>query len=81
MMKSVAVQTGNLHNDMLKIAYEFGVIAFAAFIALLYRVRTPLALAFAIYLNVVFYFDNILIYTGVMVFVGLLLAQARLRTQ
>ncbi|MBI2380910.1 MAG: O-antigen ligase family protein [Gammaproteobacteria bacterium] len=79
MMKSVAVQGGNLHNDLVKIAYEFGLLVFAAFSWLLYRARSPLALASAVYLNVVFCFDNVLIYTGVMVFFGLLLGQARVR--
>lgn len=78
MMKSVESQGGNLHNDMMRIAYEFGWLLFAGFIYLMYRCREPLALAFAAYLNVVFYFDNVLIYTGVMVFVGLLLGQASL---
>lgn len=81
MMKSVAVQGGNLHNDLVKIAYEFGLLVFAAFSWLMYRARSPLALGLAIYLNVVFCFDNVLIYTGVMVFFGLLLGQARIREQ
>lgn len=79
MMKSVAVQTGNLHNDLVKIAYEFGLLVFAGFAWLLYRSRDRLTLAFAVYLNVVFCFDNVLIYTGVMVFLGLLLGQNRVR--
>lgn len=78
MMHSVAVQTGNLHNDLIKIAFEFGLLVYVAFAWLLYRSGDRLTLALAIYLNVIFCFDNVLIYAGVMMFLGLLRGQARL---
>ncbi len=67
----------NLHSDMLKIFSELGFLVFIAFICLLYRVATPESKLLAMYLNIIFLSDNILIYVSVMFFYFLLLSQNR----
>ena len=56
----------NLHSDMLKIFSELGFLVFIGFIYLLYKVKQPESKLLAIYLNVIFLSDNILIYVSVM---------------
>lgn len=51
----------NLHNDILKIYYELGLIALLVFIFLLYGHKTK-AIYLVLYINVIFLTDNISIY-------------------
>lgn len=57
-----------LHNDVLKIFYEYGLMAFICFFMLLYSGKSRESLIFAFSLNVYFFTDNVLIYTHVLVF-------------
>lgn len=66
-----------LHNDVLKVFYEYGFIAFICFFLLLYSVKSKESLIFALSLNVYFFTDNVLIYTHVLVFYLILALKLR----
>ena len=57
----------HLHNDILKILYENGLIVLVAFITQLYRGSLSNKI-FAVYLNIIFFTDNVFVYTFVMFF-------------
>ncbi|WP_430462246.1 hypothetical protein ACQUQU_05505 [Thalassolituus sp. LLYu03] len=65
-----------LHNDVLKIFMEYGVIVFCLFWYAFYSVKSRLALSIVVYLNVLFMTDNVLIYVFVMFFALLLMKVA-----
>lgn len=57
---------GDLHNDILKLAYEQGIVVFSLFIYLLYKhAKTWFGLSLTIMMNIFFLTDNTLIYTMV----------------
>lgn len=57
---------GDLHNDILKIAYEYGMIVFFVFFYLLYRnVRSWASLSLVVMSNIFLFTDNALIYSPV----------------
>jgi len=59
----------NLHSDVLKIFYEYGIFVFLLFFYSMARLRTSAARVLALYLSVLFISDNVLIYSGVMFFI------------
>lgn len=62
----------NLHNDLLKILIDYGGLALAGFITLLYVARTPGQRLAALYTHVLLLTDNVLIYHFYLVFFVLL---------
>lgn len=52
----------NLHSDLLKIFYEYGLVAFSAFIWLGYRMRDVRIRVMFLYANILYATDNVLIY-------------------
>lgn len=57
-----------MHNDVIKLCLEFGLLYFLLFFFLLYHKLNDHQKIFAIYLNITFYTDNTLIYAGVLFF-------------
>lgn len=53
----------NMHSDALKMIYELGLVFFLAFIWLGYRSRSLEAKMLFLYSNLIFYFDNTIIYS------------------
>lgn len=52
----------NLHSDIVKIAYEFGILIFIAFFALLYFSKSYVLRLYGLFLNILFITDNTLVY-------------------
>ena len=68
----------NLHSDLIKILFEYGVVVAVSFIVFLYRAaRGAMAVSIVIYTNIVFFTDNILIYHFYLFFLSLVLCLAR----
>ncbi|MFC3880948.1 hypothetical protein ACFOSV_12200 [Algoriphagus namhaensis] len=53
-----------IHNDVLKLFYEYGVFVFISFFVFLYRNNSK-AILFSVYLNCLFFTDNVFIYAPV----------------
>ncbi|WP_313178745.1 hypothetical protein [Stenotrophomonas sp.] len=53
----------NMHSDALKMIYELGLVFFLTFIWLGYRAKTLEAKMLFLYSNLIFYFDNTIIYS------------------
>ena len=63
----------SLHNDLLKLAVEFGLLFFIIFFYFFYKNLNTEQKILAVYLNVTFATDNTLIYAGVLFFYFLLM--------
>jgi len=63
---SVGVMDGadkiNLHSDLMKLLYEYGLLWYVVVIGVMYSVRSFRAKLLAVYINVLFVTDNSLIY-------------------
>ena len=59
---SRSLGAANLHSDLLKILFEYGLIVFCGFLWLAYRVRSASLKIMFLYANILFVTDNVLIY-------------------
>jgi hypothetical protein len=66
------VGEANLHSDLLKILYEYGVVVFSIFIWLAYRAKDVRVRVMFLFVNVLFATDNVLIYHFFLFFMCLL---------
>lgn len=65
-----------LHNDILKVFFDFGIVVFSAFIFMLYRVK-PVLIPLVLFMNFLFLTDNTLIYEPVLFLYFLLQQQLK----
>jgi len=65
---SDGVNYPNLHSDILKIFFEYGFVIFGIFFFFLYRTKHLFQKYLALYLNILFLCDNVLVFSHVLFF-------------